>query len=276
MNKLLQGLGYCWRVIATGLSFTIFGIGGVLMSLTVFPLLRLFCGADANATKRASQKAVHYSWRFFIWFMKSAGILTWEVRGAERLQEPGRLIIANHPSLLDVVFMISLMPMIDCIIKPGILRNPFMRGPASWAGYIPNGDPERLIEDCSRTLREGNSLLMFPEGTRTRPGQPIHMKRGAAQIALAAEVEILPVTITVVPTTLTKSEPWYQIPARPFHVTLSAGEPLALSRFLQDGASRATAARHVTEYLEDYFTRAAAAQTAEVQARIVGTVPMPV
>ncbi|TXI01710.1 MAG: 1-acyl-sn-glycerol-3-phosphate acyltransferase [Rhizobium sp.] len=246
------------------------------MSLTVFPLLRLVCGRDAMATKRASQRAVHYSWRFFIWFMKSAGILTWEVQGAERLRQPGRLIIANHPSLLDVVFMISLMPMIDCIVKPGILRNPFMRGPASWAGYIPNGDPERLIEDCSRTLREGNSLLMFPEGTRTRPGQPINMKRGAAQIALAAEVEILPVTITVVPTTLTKNEPWYQIPARPFHVTLSAGEPLSLSRFMQGGASRATAARHITEYLEEYFGRSTAAQTAEVQARIVGTVPMPV
>lgn len=273
---MLQGFGYCWRVIATGLSFTIFGIGGVLMSLTVFPLLRLFCGADAQATKRASQRAVHYSWRFFIWFMKSMGILTWELRGADRLQQTGRLIIANHPSLLDVVFMISFMPMIDCIVKPGILRNPFMRGPAGWAGYIPNGDPERLIEDCSRTLREGNSLLMFPEGTRTRPGEGIHMKRGAAQIALAAQVEILPVTITVVPTTLTKSEPWYQVPARPFHVTLSAGEPVIPSRFQEDGSSRATAARHLTEYLEDYFTRTAAAQTEEVYARIGGAAPMPV
>ena len=276
MTRFWQSIGYGWRVIATGLSFTIFGIGGVLMSITVFPLLRLLSGRDAQATKQASQRAVHYSWRFFIWFMKSMGILTWEVRGAERLMQPGRLIIANHPSLLDVVFMISFMPMIDCIVKPAILRNPFMRGPASWAGYIPNGDPERLIEDCSRTLRDGNSLLMFPEGTRTKPGQPIHMKRGAAQTALAAEVEILPVTITVVPTTLTKSEPWYQIPSRPFHVTLTAAEPLSLSRFLQGGASRATAARHVTEYLEDYFTKSAAAQTAEVHARIGGVAPMPV
>ena len=276
MNRLGQRISYGWRVFATGLSFTIFGIGGVLMSITVLPLLRLFCGTDAIATKRASQRVVHYSWRFFIWFMKSMGILTWEVRGAERLLQPGRLIIANHPSLLDVVFMISLMPRVDCIVKPGILRNPFMRGPASWAGYIPNGDPERLIEDCSSTLREGNSLLMFPEGTRTRPGHAIQMKRGAAQIALAAEVEILPVTITVVPTTLTKSEPWYQIPARPFHVTLTVGEPLGLSRFLQEGTNRAAAARHITEYLEDYFTKAAAAQVAEVHARIVGTAPMAV
>ncbi|MES2488609.1 MAG: lysophospholipid acyltransferase family protein [Pseudomonadota bacterium] len=275
MTKLSQLVGYVWRVFATGLSFAIFGIGGVLMSLTVLPLVRLLT-ADATATKRASQRVVHYSWRFFIWFMKTLGILTWEVRGVDRLAQPGRLIVANHPSLLDVVFMISFVPMIDCIVKPAILRNPFMRGPASWAGYIPNGDPERLIEDCSRTLREGNSLLMFPEGTRSKPGEPIHMKRGAAQIALAANVEILPVTITVVPTTLTKNEAWYQVPSRPFHVTITAAEPVALSRFLEEGVSRAAAARHITEYLEDYFTKSAAIQTAEVCARIGGTVPVPV
>ena len=270
-----QRVFHGWRILATGLSFSIFGIGGVLMTLSVFPLLRLF-NPDAAATKRASQRAVHYSWRFFIGFMKTMGILSWEVRNAERLRQPGRLIVANHPSLLDVVFLISLMPMVDCIVKPSILRNPFMRGPASWAGYIPNGDPERLIEDCSRTLLQGNSLLMFPEGTRTRPGLPIQMKRGAAQIALAAEAEILPVTITVLPATLTKNTPWYRVPPRPFHVTLSVGEPLAPARFQEGAPGRTTAARHLTEYLENHFNQSVALQTAEVGVRIAEASTAPV
>ena len=254
MQRLAWHINHVWRVLATGLSFAIFGLGGVLMSLTLFPIGRLLAG-DAETTKRHSQKIVHYSWRSFIWFMKTVGILSWELRGAERLQVPGRLIVANHPSLLDVVFMISLMPRVDCIVKPAIFRNPFMRWPAAWAGYIPNGEPERLIEDCAQTLRQGNSLLMFPEGTRTRPGQPISMRRGAAQIALAAGCETLPVTITVTPTTLTKNEPWYRVPARPFHVVIAVGEPLPVERFLQHAASRAAAARHMTDYLEQYFTQ---------------------
>jgi hypothetical protein len=49
-----------------------------------------------------------------------------------------------------------------------------------------------------------------------------------------------------------------------------------MSRFLQNGASRATAARHMTEHLENFFTQSAAEQTAEVSARIVGAAPMPV
>lgn len=261
MSTLQQRCNHAWRVVATGMSFGVFGIGGLLLSLTLFPLLRLIAPAAVD-TRHQAQRVVHLTWRSFVWFMKIAGILTWEVRGAERLAPPGRLIVANHPSLLDVVFMIALMPRVDCIVKPAVLRNPFMRGPATAAGYIPNADPERLVEDCARTLLRGNSLLMFPEGTRTQPGLPIRMKRGAAQIALAAGCETLPVTITVTPTTLTKHEPWYRVPPRPFHVTIAVGEPLPAARFLEGGISRAAAARHMTEYLENYFTQATAAQAA--------------
>lgn len=263
MKTLLQRLNYLWRVLATGTSFTAFGIGGVLLSLTLFPLARLW-GLINRRPRENIQTIMHLSWRAFIGFMNLTGILTWELRGGERLLQQGRLIIANHPSLLDVVFMISFMPTVDCIVKPAIFRNAFMRWPAQWAGYIPNGAAEQLIEDCARTLHAGRSLLMFPEGTRTRPGQPVSLKRGAAQIALAADADILPVTITVVPTTLTKGEPWYHIPPRPFHVTVSVGEAVPCERFLQGGIPRALAARHLTEYFEAYFTQNAAAQAAEV------------
>lgn len=265
----MKSLNYAWRVFATGVSFAVFGIGGVLLSLTLFPLARLL-SADRNAARYNIQRIMHLSWRLFIGFMKVTGILSWELRGGERLRQRGCLIIANHPSLLDVVFMISFMPAVDCIVKPAIFRNAFMRWPALWAGYIPNGEPEQLIEDCARTLRAGHSLLMFPEGTRTRPGQAVSMKRGAALIALAANADILPVTMTVVPTTLTKGEPWYHIPPRPFHVTVSVGEPVPCAKFLQGGVSRALAARHITEYFEQYFTESARQQTQQALAAQTG------
>lgn len=262
MSAVLQRLFYVWRVLATGLSFTVFGIGGVLLSLTLFPLARLL-SRDTDTARRRIQFIMHLSWYAFVTFMRVMGILTWELRDGERLRRPGCLVIANHPSLLDVVFMIAFMPAVDCIVKPAIFHNAFMRWPARWAGYIPNNSSEQLIEDCAKTLRAGRSLLMFPEGTRTRPGQPVQMKRGAAQIALAADATILPVTITVVPTTLTKGEPWYHIPPRPFRVVVSVGEPLACARFLREGEPRPLAARRITEHFERHFTEMAAAQNME-------------
>ena len=245
-----ERLNYGWRVFATGLAFATFGIGGLLMSVTVFPLAALVSPRTATR-KRRMQWLLHGTWRLFVWFMKSLGLLSWELHGRERLLQPGRLIVANHPSLIDVVFLISFIPRVDCIVKPAILSNPFML-PARWAGYIADRSAEQLVDDCAATLKAGNSLLIFPEGTRTKPGRPITMRRGAAQIALAAGCEILPVTIRVAPPTLTKGEPWYRIPPRPVHYVLHVGEPMTP----ESGRSQPSpiAARHLTQELERYFT----------------------
>ena len=243
-------MNHAWRVFATGLSFVVFGIGGLLMSVTVFPLAALV-SLGATTRKHRMQWLTHCSWRLFIWFMKTLGILTWELHGGERLREPGRLIVANHPSLLDVVFLISFIPRVDCIVKPAIFANPFML-PARWSGYITDRSAEQLVDDCAATLKAGNSLLIFPEGTRSVPGRPIVMRRGAAQIALAAGCEILPVTLRVTPPTLTKGEPWYRIPPRPFHVEAHVGQPVPPAAWRDAHPSLAT--RHLTQRLERYFT----------------------
>ena len=152
-------------------------------------------------------------------------------KAPHRLREPGRLIVANHPTLLDVVLLVSQMPAVDCIVKRGLWRNPFLRWPVAWAGYLPNSEGEALIEECSATLRRGHSLLVFPEGTRTVPGKPLHMQRGAAHIALAAGCDILPVTIACDPPTLFKGNPWYRVPSRRFHLHVVVGDADRRARF---------------------------------------------
>jgi 1-acyl-sn-glycerol-3-phosphate acyltransferase len=185
------------------------------------------------------------------------GILTWEVQGREKLLPRGQLIVANHPSLLDVVFLISLIPEVDCVVKRAIFTNRFMKYPARWAGYIAERSAEELIDDCAATIRAGRSLLIFPEGTRTVPGQPISMRRGAAQMALAARCPLRPVVLSVHPPTLTKGEPWYRVPPRPFHVRIEVGEPIPIEPYLPLEPS--VAARHLTRDLEAYFTAGLAA-----------------
>jgi len=59
----------------------------------------------------------------------------------EKLNRPGQLIIANHPTLVDIVFLISRVKQANCIVKQKLWHNPFMRGPILNAGYISNGDP---------------------------------------------------------------------------------------------------------------------------------------
>ena len=158
------------------------------------------------------------------------------------------------------MLLVSQMPEVDCIVKRGLWRNPFLRWPVSWAGYLPNAEGEELIEECAATLRRGHSLLVFPEGTRTVPGKPMRMQRGAAHIALAADAEILPVTITCDPPTLFKGNPWYRVPARRFHMHVVVGEPVAAREFVRDNEAPVRTARRLTQWMLAYFDAGRATQ----------------
>jgi 1-acyl-sn-glycerol-3-phosphate acyltransferase len=248
-------LDYGWRLFGTGLSFACFGVGGILVSLSLFPLIRLL-SPDKDTTRRRVQRAMQAIFRVFVWQMTTLGVISYEVSGRERLAGRGQLIVANHPSLIDVVLLIALLPEVDCIVKQALWRNPFLRGPVAWADYIPNsGSAEELVASAAARLRAGRSLIVFPEGTRSVPGQPLRMQRGAARIALAAAAPVLPVTIDCNPLMLSKHQPWYRVPPRPGHWRLLVGEPLPAARF--NGEPEALAARHLTEFLLEYFSRSA-------------------
>ncbi len=249
-------MGRYWRILATGWVFILFGLGALLISFTVFPLLRL-SSTNRQVVRRRIQCGMHLCFRFYVWIMRSLGLLTYEVHHVERLWQPGQLIIANHPCLIDVVFLISLMPRVDCIVKQGLWRNPFLRWPVAWASYIPNRDGEQLVRDCAATLRQGSSLLVFPEGTRTRPGEPLRMQRGTARIALATNAPIRPVTITVTEPLLTKGYPWYRVPRMRPHFCIKVGELLTTNDYnhagLTDEIPDTIAARRLTEMFGSYY-----------------------
>jgi 1-acyl-sn-glycerol-3-phosphate acyltransferase len=252
LATLARKLNQAWRVLATGLCFSCFGLGALIQGITVWPLLAL-TAPDRAAGHRRVQRFISASMRAFVRLMRGVGVLTYEVHALERLRQPGQLVIANHPSLIDVVFMISFMPEVLCIVKEQLWRNPFLRWPVSLAGYVSNGAGEELVRRCAQALREGQSLMIFPEGTRTRPGQKHAMQRGTAQIALAAACGATPVVITCAPTTLFKGNPWYRSPPTRPHWTISVLPPLDLMAQVDPARPHSVAARQLTHYLEAWF-----------------------
>ncbi len=256
INRKHRWLDRAWRKVATGYCFVFFGLFGVLLSITWFPLLRLI-SRDAETGRVRIQGAMRFVMAFFIRMMRFVGVISYELRGLERLQLAGRdrglLIVANHPSLIDVVFLVSLMPEVDCIVKEALWRNPFLRWPVAWAGYIPNRSAEELLDSCAQNLNAGRSLLVFPEGTRTVPGKPLAMRRGAAQIALASRADLLPITISCEPLMLAKTQAWHEAPQGPGHFIISVGEPISAAVYAPEGVPHSLAARAITRRMEDYF-----------------------
>lgn len=249
-HQKLKLLDYYWRFVATAFCFAVFGLCGLVFGLVVFPLMRLLPGSPAAHRRRVRTtflKVMHW----FANLMRGVGVLTYEFEGAERLGRPGQMVMANHPSLIDVVFLLGFTPQTTCIVKESLYKNVFTRWPVTAAGFVRNTPTFEMIERAAQALRDGQSVIIFPEGTRTTPGKALQFQRGAASIAVRAASVITPVFVRCEPTTLAKNMPWYRIPPRRVRITFRVGEDIDPRPFRQAPAPRAS--RALNEHLRKVF-----------------------
>lgn len=240
-----------WRLIATGMAFSLFGLGGLVLGILVFPLQRLLPGKGMTRQRRV-RAILSWTFRMFIQFMVRTGILTIEFKGAERLGRPGQLILANHPSLLDVVFLVGYVDNANCIVKHNLMTNPCTRGPVTNAGYISNEASFDMFERAAQKLREGETLIVFPEGTRTAPDSLPQFHRGACAIALRGARVITPVVIRMKPRSLTKGEPWYRVPPRRMRYVIDVGDDIVPAQW-SEKYPLPIAGRKMNDFLHQYF-----------------------
>lgn len=254
-SSIVKMLSRIWRIIATGVCFCIFGIGGLFLAFIVFPAQRLFLRCPLKQKENA-RTIVHYCFKFFVAIMHATGAIRFKIKDKQRLANlKGELILANHPSLIDVVVLISVIKNADCVVKAHLFKNPFMRGVIKRTGYISNENPQELLNECSQTFKKGNNLIVFPEGTRTEPNSRLKFKRGAANIALRCRVPVTTVVIKMTPATLTKGTPWYKVAPTQAHFFMQ----LATHPFNKEMAftsdTPAIQSRQFTNNLQHYFEK---------------------
>jgi 1-acyl-sn-glycerol-3-phosphate acyltransferase len=254
MSDLLNKVNRAWRVLATGWSFLCFGVGGVVLGLLVFPCVNLFI-LKRDLRTEVARKIVRISFQIFIGLMRFLGVLRYEFKGLEKLGQGGMLVLANHPTLIDTVFLMAFVRNADCIVKSGLWNNPFTRGPVRAAAYINNEQGPEIVEACLQSLRLGNNLIIFPEGTRTPAQGEVLVKRGAANIAIRGVWDITPVVIQCHPITLSKGNQWWQVPDKIPHFSLVVQDKIKIDQFVTVDRSEVLAARDLSEYLQIYFNK---------------------
>lgn len=252
-GALILNINHFWRNLASGICFLVFGIGGLVLTIIVFPIQNIVY-FDRKKRTRIARKTIHYSFKYFINLMIFLGIMDLEIKETSKLKNAeGKVLIANHPSLIDVVILISLIKNADCIVKGALWKNPFVKGAVSGANYISNQcEPETFIDKCNESLNEGSTLVIFPEGTRTVPGQPLRFQRGAGNIAVRCEKDFLPVTIDCDQSFLTKGSKWYQMPKKKPKLVVTIQDAILISEFTR-GISASKSSRKVLKAIEEYF-----------------------
>jgi 1-acyl-sn-glycerol-3-phosphate acyltransferase len=250
---LADRVNYSWRLLATGVAFAAFGIGALILATAVIPIAT-FTSSDSHVRARRVQALMHASFKLFILILRAFGVIRLEVSNAERLAQcRGHIIVANHPTLLDIVLIMSLVPHAQCVVKHQLWRNPLLRQVVREAGYVRNDlEPDLLVAKCQEKLAAGSNLIIFPEGTRSVSGLKRRLQRGFAHIATLTEVDLQPLTITCNPMTLVKGQPWYEIPGRIPQFRIEVDKTILIKPFL-DSYPRALATRKLVSHVESYF-----------------------
>lgn len=169
-------------------------------SVLLFPVAVLVWALTAPFDRR--RVVLH---RFTCWW---ASLYTWlnplwpvTVRGRERMDpRTTYVMVANHLSLLDILVLFRLFRHFTWVSKIENFKVPFIGWNMWLNGYIPlrRGDRDsiaRMMVACELAIRRGESVMMFPEGTRSRTGQLQPFKPGAFDLAITTGSPVLPILI---------------------------------------------------------------------------------
>lgn len=255
MRSVSATLNRLWRILMTGFCFLLFGLGGLLLSLVWFNLLIIF-QRDAGRRRQVARRTISFCFRFFLGTTRVTGVLDYRIEGAELLRGDRRcLVVANHPSLIDYVMLASVMPDGDCLVKADLQRNFFMRGAVRAADYLINSQADTLLPDCQKRLDHGDAIIIFPEGTRTRYGEPLKLQRGVANIAVRCGCDLRIVRISCTQKMLDKQSRWYQAPPEKPLFIVKVSERIDSQQFLAGNEdAQPLAARHLTQFLQKILT----------------------
>jgi 1-acyl-sn-glycerol-3-phosphate acyltransferase len=251
---VLERLERTWRALATGFSFALLFVGGAVAALTLFPVLGWLTAGKMDQ-HTVTRRAIHRLFRAYLRVLQCLRVLELDLNGAQSLRRiEGRVIVANHPTLLDVVLLMALTPRVQCIVKHQLWSSRYLGGVMRHAGYIRNDlEPDEILCACRAAIAAGSNLIIFPQGTRSHPDDPMRFHRGAANIALATGAAIQTVFIRCTPLFLTKSDRWWRVPSRRPRFSVTTGDVIDIERSFGD-LSRPIAARAVIDKLESYYT----------------------
>lgn len=258
LPKIKNIFAYCYGSFLKLIFLAYFGIGAVILSILVFPFLRLYAALFAKKKDFGSIARAYVSrtFRDFLWqlsLVQGSKLIVQDREFFKNLH--GKIIVANHPSLLDFVYIMSLVPNSNCIVRGGLTKTPL--GGVIKQAYITNTtDFTELCKLCKETTDKGNNVIIFPEGTRSPRHAKNTYKKGAARIALYSGCNVLPLFIGGTEKYgLGKNDPLFSYnPVEKYVYDIQILPEIDIKEF--EGLSEPIAAKHITEKMEQLIRAA--------------------
>jgi 1-acyl-sn-glycerol-3-phosphate acyltransferase len=194
-------------------------LGWNLVALLLYPLL------PRDTGRRIGRAMIARGYAWFWSVARLSGMLRLEGQALDALRdEPGLIVAANHPSMLDALMLVARLPKSACIMKASLMRNPFLGPGARLARYIRNDSARGMVRLAVEDLRAGGQLVLFPEGTRTTQPPLNPLQPALTLIAKRAGAPIQTVLIDTDSPYLGKGWPLWKLPPLPIVFTVRLGK----------------------------------------------------
>lgn len=195
LPKVENILTYSFGCLMKILAIVYFGVGAVFLAIFVFPFIHLFASRKKQDFGVTARAYVSHTFRVFLDGLNLTHTSIRRVDDAEAYRKiHSKIIIANHPSLLDFVYIMSLVPNSTCIVRGSLTKTP-LAGVIKQAYITNTTEFDDVLAECKKLTDQGCNVIIFPEGTRTpRHGQN-NYKKGAARIALYCGCDVQPIFI---------------------------------------------------------------------------------
>ncbi len=211
----------------------------------------------ARAGRFVGRYVIMWSFRFYLRFLAVFCYCRFDLDELDALRgDQPLIIVANHPSLLDAVIVLSRFPNMVCMMKAALMRNALFGAAARLAGYICNDAALDSILRSREELQAGAQLLLFPEGTRTTRF-PVNACSGSVGlIAGRTRVPVQALLIEFSSPYLGKHWPLFRRPRLPLRVRVRVGRRFVPPKDAHDFA------RELEQYFHSELGDAASLATA--------------
>ncbi|MEC8651547.1 MAG: lysophospholipid acyltransferase family protein [Planctomycetota bacterium] len=206
---------------------------------------------DPRRRARRLQTFTSRAYRFMHWWLSASRILSFEWRRtARQLPDGPCIVIANHPTLVDVTAITAALGGAISIVKPGVYNRAMVKPLLFGLGHVegPGPDPIRagkVVDDIVERLAWGIPVIIFPEGTRSPPAGLAPFGRVAFEAARRAAVPLVSLGVRCDPIYLSKDVPPLRPPHPRPHLTVDL---LAVDAHDATEPSRALRARAEARY----------------------------
>jgi 1-acyl-sn-glycerol-3-phosphate acyltransferase len=186
--------------------FLIFGIGTIVMGNIVFPLIKLLLPKKYKLNTYSS--VIRQSWKFFVKFLIFIKIIDVKVKDIEKIKNiKNSIIVSTHPSFIDGVVLISLIPQTTCLVAERLSTNFITKNIVNTMFIISGKSLDSIVHDSVKMLDNNFNVLIFPSGRRHKANEYPKIRKGAALLAIKSKKDIVPIRLTTNTNFLQINEP---------------------------------------------------------------------